>query len=194
MDIFGERLYLKQLTENDITDDMMLWFENTELMRYYTNSGRKITKQELTHSIREGVETQTNYTFGIFVKDQHRIIGTVKLGPINKKHGISDLATLLGDADYHGKGYSSEAIELGTHIAFEKYGIRRLYGGMYASNIPSIKTYLRAGWIVEGRLKGYYLTEGKSEDRILVGCFNPACFSLEEINEIKNNSKQYGSF
>jgi RimJ/RimL family protein N-acetyltransferase len=48
---------------------------------------------------------------------------------------------------------------------------------MYENNISSIKCYTRAGWYIEGRLKGYYLVDGKSMDRVLVSCLNPKYFS-----------------
>ena len=62
---------------------------------------------------------------------------------------------------------------------------------MYQSNIPSIKGYTRAGWIIEGRLKSQFLVNGKSEDRILVGCYNPKYFSQNFIEAIKENEHRY---
>ena len=107
------------------------------------------------------------------------------MGPINKIHNSSDLVTLIGDSRRYGKGIGTEAIALGIKLAFEKYDIRKLFGGMYASNIASIKAYTRAGWIVEGILTGHYLNNGNNEDRILVGCFNPNYFTKEEILKAK---------
>lgn len=187
----GERLYLKELTSEDISDAMMKWFEDAELMRYYTNSGKAIDKDSLTHAVVEGKKAGNNYTLGIFLLENNRMIGTVKIGLINTRHGISDLATLIGDRDYHGKGYSEEAIRLGTEIAFRQLDIRCLHTSMYWSNQASIRAYLKAGWIVEGRLKSYYLVDGMSEDRLLVGCYNPDCFSIEEIDEVKSREHLY---
>ena len=62
---------------------------------------------------------------------------------------------------------------------------------MYFSNTASIKAYSRAGWLIEGRLKGFYLIDGKNEDQILVGCFNPKYFTEEEIAEVRNKQKEY---
>jgi hypothetical protein len=47
---------------------------------------------------------------------------------------------------------------------------------MYETNISSIKSYTKAGWVIEGRLSGHYLVDGNQIDRILVGCFNPKYF------------------
>jgi len=170
------RVYLKKLSILEIDDRIINWFENEALMKYYTNSKNKITKESLIESILKGEENKTNYTYGIYYRKNNLCIGTIKLGPINSVHKISDLVVLLGDTNYHGKGLAVESIKLGNKLAFEVYDIRKLFGGMYENNISSIKAYTRAGWVVEGTLKGHYYENGESLDRILVGCFNPRYF------------------
>lgn len=181
----SQRIYLRLIEAADMDEKFMSWFEDESLMKFYTNSKRKITKSGLLKNIAEGKKNNNNFTYGIFHKEADECIGTVKIGYINHIHKISDLATLVGNKNYHGKGLASEAIRLGNHIAFEQYGIRKLFSGVYESNIASIKAYIRADWIIEGRLKGHYLVDGKMEDRILIGCFNPAYFTPEEIEHAK---------
>jgi [ribosomal protein S5]-alanine N-acetyltransferase len=187
----GENLYLKEIMHQDITDRVIAWFDDQELMKFYTNSKNKITKEILLQSIADGKKTGTVLTFGIFSKIENILIGTIKLGPINFNHRTSDLVALIGDRNFLGKGLSVEAIKLGNQLAFNEFDMRKLYGGMYESNIPSIKAYRRAGWMIEGRLKGQFLNEGKNEDRILVGCFNPKYFSSDELSYIKENENRY---
>jgi [ribosomal protein S5]-alanine N-acetyltransferase len=187
----SERIFLREITLEDIDDRVMSWFSDEQLMKYYTNSRQAITKEKLITSIVKGKEENNVFTFGIFENENNKLIGTLKLGPISHVHKTSDLVTLIGDREYLGKGLAVEAIKLGNQLAFEQFDIRKLYGGMYSSNIPSIKAYTRAGWIIEGRLIGYYLSDGRNEDRILVGCFNPKYFSEQDIEEIKSNEKRY---
>jgi len=190
-EIIGHRLTLRQIEPNDITDKVLAWFDDEELMKFYTNSRKKITKTDLLNSIDEGKKAGNLLTFGIFHNADNCLIGTIKIGPINFYHMTSDLVALIGDRIYLGKGLAVDAITLGNQLAFDKLNIRKLYGGMYVSNLPSIKAYTRAGWLIEGRLKGQFLVEGKNEDRILVACFNPDFFSTEELAEIKNNENRY---
>ena len=194
MEIYkGDRIYLKEINLNDLDKTVMEWFNDNELMKYYTNSRNKITKENLVASIEEGKRAGNLFTFGIYSNALNNLIGTIKIGPINLNHKISDLVVLIGDRNYLGKGISVDVIRLGNQIAFEKFNIRKLYGGMYESNIASIKAYTRAGWIIEGRLKGFYVVDNKNEDRILVSCFNPTFFSEDEIKQIKENENRYTS-
>ena len=178
-------MFIKQLEISELTDRVMDWFNDSQLMKYYTNSRNQITKASLMTAIEEGGKKGNQFTFGIYHKDGGNLIGTLKLGPINFNHMTSDLVALIGDRNFLGKGLAPQAIQLGNKLAFEHFGIRKLYGGMYQSNVASIKAYLRAGWIVEARLKGQYVVDGVPEDRIEVACFNPSFFSEEEIDEVK---------
>lgn len=187
----GERVYLNEIKKSDITDEVMNWFEDEELMKFYTTSKQAITRDKLLHSIEEGKSEGNLFTFGIFTVEENILIGTIKLGPIDQVHKTSDLVILIGNRNFLGKGLSVDAIKLGNTLAFEEFDIRKLYGGMYESNIPSIKAYTRAGWLVEGRLVGFYRVENKNEDRILVGCFNPKHFEKKIVDEIAVNQKRY---
>jgi len=180
--IKGNHIGIRKLSGDDISDAMMEWFQDEELMRYYTNSKQVITKEILLDAIHKGEADKNNFTYGIFDLESKMIIGTLRLGPINLHHKISDLVVLIGNKDFHGKGLAIEAIQLGNKIAFETHHLRKLFGGMYAPNKSSIKAYLRAGWIVEGIRKAQYWNNGKHEDRIEVGCFNPQLFNEEYIN------------
>lgn len=191
MGIRGERLFLREITSEDINDEVMKWFEDEDLMKFYTNSKNRITKDGLLNSIEEGKRIGNLYTFGIFHSTNDSLIGTIKLGPIDFNHMTADLATLIGNRNYLGQGLAVDAIGLGIELAFSQFRIRKLYGGIYLSNISSIKAYTRAGWLVEGRLKGQFLVDGKQEDRLLVACFNPSFFSESEIFEIQQNENRY---
>ena len=189
--IAGERLYIKEIEIEELTDPVMAWFSDSELMKYYTNSRRVITKDTLVASIERGKRDGDTFTYGIYDIERELLIGTLKLGPINKIHKTSDLATLIGDRSFLGKGLAPEAIRLRVELAFSVYDLRKLYGGMYASNVASIKAYCRAGWLIEGRLKGFYQVEGRNEDRVLVGCFNPKYFSEPEIEDVRRKQGEY---
>lgn len=189
--IEDKKVYLQEIKIDDLDNRVLSWFEDEDLMKFYTNSKIKITKEILINAIETGKNQSSNFTYGIFTIEENKIIGTIKIGPINHVHKTSDLVILIGDRNYLGKGLSPEIIKLGNKLAFEKYNLRKLYGGMYSSNIASIKAYRNAGWIIEGRLKGFYLVNNLNEDRILVSCFNPKYFTLDEINELKANENRY---
>ena len=109
--------------------------------------------------------------YAVVFAESNLVIGTIKIGPVHAVHGTSDLVVLLGDVEFHGKGLAVEAIIQGNTLAFSEHNVRKLHGGMYASNAASIGAYLKAGWVIEGNLKDHYTVNGQPMDRVLVACF-----------------------
>lgn len=172
--IEGERIYLRPLVEKDITNRYLSWFRDPKVTRFL--EARNLTHEEACAYLIEGWKTGSYYMFAICLRLDDFHIGNVKVGPIDWKHRICDLVTLIGDKDYWGQGLATEAIKLGSKLAFEAFQIRKLSGGIYSENIGSIRSYLKAGWMEEGRLRGHYILEGKIMDRVCVSCFNPEYF------------------
>lgn len=169
--IAGERLYLKPLAEKDITTDYLNGFCDDEVTAYLEVNGRSLTKESVLEYIENGRTSGNYFMFAIYLAHPEKNIGNLKIGPIDKKHGTSDLVTVIWDRSEWGKGLATEAIRLGNELAFHHFGIRKLSGGMYSGNIGSINAYTRAGWIIEGRLKDHYLVNDRPEDRVIVSCF-----------------------
>jgi [ribosomal protein S5]-alanine N-acetyltransferase len=166
----SDRIYLRKLVIKDVNQFYLSWFKDSDVISYL--DVRDLSEREAKDYILLGESTGLYYMYAICEKISNRHIGNLKIGPIDKKHHIADLVTLIGDKEAWGKGYGSDSIKLGNRIAFEKYKLRKLSGGIYSSNIASIKSYLKAGWIIEGILKDHYILDGKFQNRVCVSCFN----------------------
>jgi len=167
---------LAPLRAENIDEEYLSWFNNDDgHLDYFSGSGREFTKQVVVTDFHAGIESK-RWFYYLITSECGDKIGNVKIGPIDHKNKTSDLVCLIGNRKYLGKGLASRVIAVANQIAFDEYAIRRLHGGMYASNIASIKAYTRAGWYVEATLKGYYLLDSKAEDRVCVACLNPDFF------------------
>ena len=155
---------LRLIKESDVTERYLSWFRDKRVTRYL--EVENVTRQEAIEYIR------THKHLYAIIADKH--IGNLKIGPIDWKHKLSDLITVIGDPEYWGKGYATEAVRQGIEMAFSM-GIRKISAGIYSDNTGSLKAYTRAGFVIEGVLKEHYLLDGKTQDRICVGIWNPAC-------------------
>jgi len=168
------QIFLRELSESDITDDYLFWFRDDDVTKFLEVDGKSLTKEKVVNYIREGKSTGTYFMYAICLSESKQHIGNLKIGPINKKHNISDLVTVIWNKKYWGKGFATEAIRMGIRLAFEKYGIRKLSASIHSDNIGSIKSYTEAGFFIEGKLKNHYYVDGKYCDLIMVSCFNLA--------------------
>jgi RimJ/RimL family protein N-acetyltransferase len=167
----GLRVFLRRLREEDIDERFASWFQNKDLMQYYRGNPKPMSRQDLLDELSDFETKGEVFVYAVVFAESNLVIGTIKIGPVHAVHGISDLVVLLGDVEFHGKGLAVEAIVQGNNRAFTEHNVRKLHGGMYASNTASINAYLKAGWIIEGSLKDHYLVDGEPMDRVLVACF-----------------------
>ncbi len=166
--------YLRPLLEEDITDDYVEWFSDDIVVEFL--EAKKLRREDCIAFLNEGVRTGNWFMYAVCDNVTDEVIGTTKIGPIDRKAMTSDLVVIIGKRAFWGRGFATQAISQANKIAFEEHKIRKLHGGMYANNIGSIKAYLRAGWVVEAILHGQYLLQGEVTDRVVVACFNPAFF------------------
>ena len=172
-------VFLRSLELSDINQDYCDWYSNEDRhLDYFSGSGRVFNKESLVKDFKDGIES-SRWFYYLIVSKSGDAVGNIKIGPIDLRNRTSDMVCLVGDRRFLGKGIATKAISKAVEIAFDKYDIRRLQTGMYASNIGSIKAYTRAGWSIEATFRGFYLVNGKSEDRVCVCYLNPKYFESE---------------
>lgn len=173
----GAPVFLRQLQPEDINDNYLSWFRAPEVTEFL--DARNISRDDAISHLQAGIQNQSYIVYAIIAKDSGKHIGNVKIGPIHWTHGFSDLVTVIGDRSYWGKGLATEAVRMGIKIAFGTLGLRKLSAGIADGNEGSIKAYTRAGFVIEGRMKGQLLINGQPQDKIVIACFNPQFFPSE---------------
>lgn len=163
------RIFLRPLEERDIDARYIGWFADGDVTRFIQS--RNFSAEDSKAYLRAGRDSGLYHLYAVCLQQTGLHIGNLKIGPINQLHGVADLVTVIGDKACWGQGLASEAIALGSRVAFEVYGLRKLHGAILASNSGSIKAYTRGGWTIEGRLHGHYLVDGEPMDAVLVSCF-----------------------
>lgn len=171
-EFMSKRIHLRELRHEDVTDRYLSWFRDADVTRFL--EVRDLKSQEVIEYMDYGRKAGTYFMYAICVNENNLHIGNLKIGPISQRHGLSDMVTVIGDKTYWGKGLSTESIKLGVKIAFDIYKIRKLSASMYSDNIGSIKTYIKAGWFEEARLKAHGVIDGKLVDCVYVACLNPS--------------------
>lgn len=167
------KVYLRELVKQDINANYLNGFADDQVTEYLEVNGKSLTVDAVVEYIKLGKETGTYFMYAVCLEENNQQIGNLKIGPIDKKHALSDLVAVIWDKNYWGKGIATCAIKQGNKKAFEQHNIRKLTGGIYSGNLGSIKAYTKAGWIIEGTLQNHYVVNGKFEDRVIVSCFNP---------------------
>ena len=170
MFIEGKRIYLREVTEQDVNSSYYRWMRDPEVTRYLESRYYPQSKADILAYV-ASLKPPTNVFLAIIAKDPQIHLGNIRLGPVNAFHRFAEVGLLIGERDYWNKGYGTEAITLVRDYAFGKLSLHKLTAGCYASNPASIRAFEKAGFVEEGVLKSQYLTEWSHyTDEVVLGC------------------------
>ena len=165
----NKKINLRRLQPNDVTHEYVDWMNDSEINKY-------LESRHVVHSldsIKAFVEAmsydKSNFLFGIFCNKTSLHIGNIKLGPIDYRYLRAEIGLIVGNKNYWGKGIATEAILTVCKFAAEKLKLRKVEAGCYSSNFGSKKAFEKAGFEVEGLLRGHFYCNGTSEDCLRLG-------------------------
>ena len=127
-----------------------------------------------TKRIREDIEKEQSgdpntVAFSARTLADDRLIGFVAFDGINWQHGDTFVAIGIGDPAYRGNGYGTDAMRVMLRYGFQELNLYRIQLDAFTYNERAVKSYLKAGFVVEGRQRGMLLRNGQRWDCIYMG-------------------------
>jgi RimJ/RimL family protein N-acetyltransferase len=158
--IKGERIYLRTLTENDATEQYAGWLNDNVVNQYLET--KKATVEELRKYIKERYESKECIFLGIFLKENDKHIGNIKLEPIDFENKTVTMGMLIGDKNSWGKGFATEALNLLVDWSFKNLSLAEMDLGVMRENAAAIRVYEKSGFKVIGENeKGFTMSKKK---------------------------------
>ena len=148
------------------------WGRDTEYIRLVDQGPVRLWSVKKIQSWREnGLERgdQGVYFFGVRTLQEDRLIGFVYFIGTSWPHGDTWMGIGLGEREYWGKGYGTDAVRVILRYAFTELNLRRVTLYVFAYNERAIRSYEKAGFKVEGRLRQYIARDGQRYDMIFMG-------------------------
>lgn len=98
-------------------------------------------------------------------------IGSMGIHRIDWRSGVGTTGALIGETEYWGRGYGTDAKMVLLDYAFNTLGLRKICSDVFAFNKRSLRYSLHCGYKVEGRLRKHIFRNGKFHDKIVLGVF-----------------------
>ena len=147
MTILGEKVFLRKLNIiEDNFDDYLGWLRDTQNNNFIETARTNYTMSELVAYVDQKNNAEDVLFLGIFLIESNRLVGTIKLEPIDKDSQHAWLGILIGDPEDHRKGYGSEAIMLLLNHARNDLQLKQIFLGVNSSNLPAINLYKKIGF------------------------------------------------
>jgi RimJ/RimL family protein N-acetyltransferase len=112
---------------------------------------------------------QGSVYFHLRTLQEDKFVGFVVLHSIKWASQTSELAIAIGLPEYRGKGYGQDALRLILNYAFAELNLYRVGLTVMAYNTAAIKSYERAGFILEGAKRQMVCREGQRHDLLIYG-------------------------
>lgn len=167
--LVGERVSLRLLTPNDCSDVYVRWLADPEVNQYLETRWTEQTIADLRSFVKAAAADANTYLFGIFGNDEHRHVGNIKVGPVNRNHLYASVGYFIGDRTVWGKGFARDAVRQAVSFAFTDLGLERVHAGAYAANKGSIKVLMACGFQQEGVRRQMVKVSGGRDDVIEFG-------------------------
>ncbi|MBI5082668.1 MAG: GNAT family N-acetyltransferase [Chloroflexi bacterium] len=146
------------------------WSRDTEYMRLLdTDPPTLASAKSLQDEFEKRLEDQTGHVFRIHTLAESKQIGFVGLFGFDWANGNSWVGIGIGEREYWGKGYGTEAMTLVLRYAFTELNLHRVSLGVFEFNARAIQSYTKAGFVVEGLERKFMNREGRRWDIINMG-------------------------
>ena len=165
--IEGWRIYLGVLDEEKATPEYCDWLNDPEVNKYLET--KESTIDELKQYIKDKNENPNCLFLGIFLKENNKHIGNIKLEPIEFDDKMATMGILIGGKDYWGKGIGTEATKLLVNYAFNSLHLKEINLGVISENKAAIKVYKKAGFQIDIIEKKSAKYGNKYYDGIIMG-------------------------
>lgn len=147
----GEHVYLRPLTEGDVSGPYLKWFNDPEVSAANGHHYRPFTKDAALAYVRGQADNAGEIVLAIAARDDDRHIGNVTLKRIDAIAKSAEFAIVIGDKTAWGKGYGKEVGRLLLDHAFHELNLERVHCGTYETNIGMQKLAAFLGMKEEGR-------------------------------------------
>ncbi len=157
------KVYLRPLEKTDMSR-CCRWVNDPETRSFYSTELLLFsTAQEERWFEDLQKKTADDITLAIITKEDDIHIGNMGIRVSWKnRHGTT--GALIGEKDFWGKGYGTEAKLLFLKLAFDEMGLQKVCSHVYATN-PRSKAYLeKTGYHEEGVLRRHVFLNGRMVD------------------------------
>jgi RimJ/RimL family protein N-acetyltransferase len=172
-DVFsGNSVRLSAFDPEEMSKASPGWNRNSEYFRLLNSSGQPMqsSKAALKWMEEEVAElSPASYYFSIRTLADDRLIGELALDVVSWSGGDAFVGLGIGESAYWGKGYGTDIMNVLLRFAFTEVNLRRVTLNVFEYNPRAIRSYEKAGFRHEGRMRKVLNKEGRRWDVLFMG-------------------------
>jgi ribosomal-protein-alanine N-acetyltransferase len=162
-------LILRNIDPLEVNGNYVSWLNDNSTNQFLEVRHSQVSISSQREFVEEINQSDDTCLFGIFAPGEV-LIGTTKIGPINKIHETAAMGILIGSSKHRGLGYGSLTISIICKLFAENKILRKINAGVISENFASIRAFEKNSFLREGyRVSQFRGLEGKFMDEVLFG-------------------------
>lgn len=164
---------LVRLTPSRLKEDppiLARWEPDAQYRRLFDSDPPRLhTEAAIAKEMEEeGLPDGKGFGFCLRTLADDKLIGVCWLGA-NWVHRDAWLAIGMGERDFWGKGYGTDGMRVLLRFAFQELQLHRVTLNTFGNNVRAIRSYEKAGFRHEGRVREAMLRDGQRIDFVQMG-------------------------
>jgi [ribosomal protein S5]-alanine N-acetyltransferase len=139
--------FIRTLTPNDVHTGYVHGLNDPDVNRYLEVRHKLQTHQTVSDFIFWNRASTNALLLGIFLHNQSKHIGTIRLHDIDLSLGHCHIGICIFEKSAWGIGIGTDAIKSVTRWAFFQLGLHSIEAHAYLDNIASIRSFEQAGFL-----------------------------------------------
>jgi RimJ/RimL family protein N-acetyltransferase len=168
----GEKVLLRPPKRSDITN-FLKWFNDPEVVHYLSMylPMTEMAEEKWIEDAASRIQAGTSVYFIIEATEGNssRLLGTIGLHGISPKDHSASFGIAIGEKEYWGNGYGTEATRLILAYGFQQLNLHRIGSAALAYNERSIRLHKKVGFREEGRQREATYKDGRFHDHVGFG-------------------------
>lgn len=165
----GDTIVLRALQEQDIEGNYARWLNDPDITQYNSHGRFPMTTDKLRDFVKSAYASNSSLVLAVCDKTTEKHIGNISLQAINWVDRSAEIAFLLGEKSYWGKGVMFEAAKLIIQHGFKALNLHRIHCGTSSDNIGMQKLAEKLSMQKEGIRKEAMFINGKYYDIVEYG-------------------------
>jgi len=179
----GTLVRLSAVDADEFSKAFASWRRDSEFIRLMSTRPMRLGSQkDAQKSLEKELEEQEldQHWFTIRTLTEDKLLGDIGLYVVSWPGRDAFVTLGLGERDFWGKGYGTDAMNLILRYAFMEVNLQRVTLTVFEYNPRAIRSYEKAGFCHEGRLRKFLNREGRRWDMLFMSILREEWLSLNQ--------------
>ncbi|EHR63041.1 GNAT family N-acetyltransferase [Saccharomonospora cyanea] len=163
----GELVVLRPL-EPDDADDFWRWHKDPDVGRWLVADYHESFAQTRARFAERKPNSHSNVVLGVETLAEGKLIGAACLEGATPETARAEVSFYLGEKDYWGRGYGTDAMRTLCRYGFEVMRLHSIALWVVPENEAAVRLYKKVGFREDGRHRDAFRGVGRWHDLLLM--------------------------